>query len=51
VSRYEHLAAKVAERIVDGDLASGAFLPSVRDLASSEETTAEQRRALLSRAR
>jgi DNA-binding transcriptional regulator YhcF (GntR family) len=40
VSRYQDVAAGLAERVIRGDLAPGAFLPSVRDFAFREETTA-----------
>ena len=36
---YLELSAKLAARIADGDLPPGAPLPSVRDLAASEQTT------------
>jgi len=40
MARYHDLTAKLAARIADGDLAPGAALPSVRDLAGVEATTA-----------
>jgi molybdate-binding protein len=40
MARYLDLIATLAERIADGELAAGAALPSVRDLAASEQTTA-----------
>jgi putative molybdopterin biosynthesis protein len=40
VARYHDLTAKLAARIAEGDLAPGVALPSVRDLASTEKTTA-----------
>jgi molybdate-binding protein len=40
MARYHDLTAKLAGRIADGDLAPGATLPSVRDLAAGEKTTA-----------
>jgi molybdate-binding protein len=39
VPGYVDLTAVVAQRIADGDLAPGAALPSVRDLAAAEGTT------------
>jgi molybdate-binding protein len=39
MTRYLDLTAKLAARIADGDLAPGAALPSVRELAATEETT------------
>jgi molybdate-binding protein len=39
VTSYVDLAAKLARRIADGDLAPGAALPSVRALAAREQTT------------
>jgi putative molybdopterin biosynthesis protein len=39
VARYHDLTAKLAARIAEGDLAPGASLPSVRDLATAEKTT------------
>jgi molybdate-binding protein len=38
--RYHDLTAKLAARIADGELAPGATLPSIRELAASEQTTA-----------
>jgi molybdate-binding protein len=40
MSRYQDIAAQLAERVVDDDLAPGTFLPSVRDFALRKETTA-----------
>ena len=40
MTRYRDLTAKLAERIAAGELAAGAALPSVRDMAASEGTTA-----------
>src|SRR4051812_6888596 len=40
MSRYQDVAAGLAERVIRGDLAPGAFLLSVRDFAFREETTA-----------
>jgi molybdate-binding protein len=40
VARYHDLTAKLAARIAEGDLAPGAALPSVRELAAAERTTA-----------
>jgi molybdate-binding protein len=40
VARYHDLTAKLAARIADGDLAPGVALPSVRELAAAEKTTA-----------
>src|SRR3954462_2671376 len=40
MARYHDLTAKLAARIAGGDLAPGAALPSVRDLAAGEKTTA-----------
>lgn len=40
MARYLDLTAKLATRIADGELDPGAALPSVRDLAASEGTTA-----------
>jgi molybdate-binding protein len=37
---YLELSASLAQRIADGELAAGAPLPSVRDLAAAEGTTA-----------
>jgi molybdate-binding protein len=38
--RYHDLTASLAARIVDGELVPGASLPSIRELAASERTTA-----------
>jgi molybdate-binding protein len=38
--RYHDLTAKLAARIAEGELAPGASLPSVRELAGAEQTTA-----------
>ena len=38
--RYVELTAKLAHRIAGGELAAGSPLPSVRDLAAAEATTA-----------
>src|ERR671932_241081 len=38
--RYHDLTAKLAGRIAAGDLVPGASLPSIRELAASEQTTA-----------
>src|SRR3954470_17305524 len=40
MARYHDLTTKLAARIAGGDLASGAALPSVRELAGLEGTTA-----------
>jgi molybdate-binding protein len=40
MARYHDLTAKLAARIAEGDLAPGAALPSVRELAAAEKTTA-----------
>jgi molybdate-binding protein len=40
VARYHDLTAKLAARIAEGELAPGAALPSVRELAAAERTTA-----------
>jgi molybdate-binding protein len=40
MSRYHDLTAMLAERIAGGELRPGATLPSVRELAASERTTA-----------
>jgi molybdate-binding protein len=40
LTRYLDLTAKLAARIADGDLAAGAALPSLRELAAIEGTTA-----------
>jgi len=40
VARYHDLTAQLAERIAGEELPSGAALPSVRELAASERTTA-----------
>jgi molybdate-binding protein len=40
VARYHDLTAKLAARIAEGDLAPGVALPSVRELAAAEKTTA-----------
>ena len=40
MTRYVELTAKLAARIADGRLAPGAALPSVRELAAAEGTTA-----------
>jgi molybdate-binding protein len=40
MARYHDLTAKLAARIAEGDLAPGAALPSVRELAGVERTTA-----------
>lgn len=39
VTRYLELTTSLANRIADGDLPSGAALPSLRDLAAQENTT------------
>jgi molybdate-binding protein len=39
MTRYLDLTAKLAARIADGDLAPGAALPSVRELAATQETS------------
>src|SRR3954470_5202576 len=39
MARYHDLTAKLAARIAKGDLAPGAALPSVRELAGREGTT------------
>src|SRR5919202_4258076 len=38
--RYHDLTAKLAARIADGDLVPGGSLPSIRELAAAERTTA-----------
>jgi len=38
--RYVEISSKLAERIAAGDIAAGAAMPSVRELASAEGTTA-----------
>src|SRR3954468_8664181 len=40
MARYHDLTAKLAARIAEGDLAPGVALPSVRELAACEKTTA-----------
>jgi putative molybdopterin biosynthesis protein len=40
MARYHDLTAKLAARIAEGDLAPGAALPSVRELAAAEKMTA-----------
>jgi molybdate-binding protein len=40
VTRYLDLTASLAARIAEGELAAGAALPSVRELAAEETTTA-----------
>jgi molybdate-binding protein len=40
VTRYLDLTASLAARIAEGELAAGAALPSVRELAAAEGTTA-----------
>ncbi len=40
MTRYLELTAKLAGRVAAGDLAAGAALPSVRELAAAEQTTA-----------
>jgi molybdate-binding protein len=40
MTRYLDLTAKLATRIAEGEIAAGAALPSVRDLAAAEGTTA-----------
>jgi molybdate-binding protein len=40
MARYHDLTSKLATRIADADLAPGATLPSVRELAATEGTTA-----------
>jgi molybdate-binding protein len=40
VARYHDLTAKLAARIAEGELPPGAALPSVRELAAAERTTA-----------
>jgi putative molybdopterin biosynthesis protein len=40
MARYHDLTAKLAARIADGNLTPGVALPSVRDLAAAEQTTA-----------
>src|SRR3954451_11089231 len=40
MARYHDLTTKLAARIADGDLAPGGALPSVRELAALEGTTA-----------
>jgi molybdate-binding protein len=40
MARYHDLTTKLAARIAEGDLAPGAALPSVRELAAREGTTA-----------
>jgi len=40
MARYHDLTAKLATRIADGELTSGSTLPSVRELAAAEGTTA-----------
>ena len=40
MARYHDLTAQLAERIAGEELPSGAALPSVRELAASEQTTA-----------
>src|SRR4051812_28538120 len=40
MARYHDLTAKLAARIAEGDLAPGVALPSVRELAATEKTTA-----------
>ena len=51
MARYHDLTAKLAARIADGDLAPGVALPSVRELAAAEKTTASTVAALVPRAR
>jgi molybdate-binding protein len=40
MARYHDLTAKLARRIASGELPAGAALPSMRDLAAAEATTA-----------
>jgi molybdate-binding protein len=40
MARYHDLTATLAARIAEGDLAPGVALPSVRELAATEKTTA-----------
>jgi molybdate-binding protein len=40
MARYLDLTAKLATRIAEGELVGGAALPSVRELAAAEDTTA-----------
>jgi molybdate-binding protein len=40
MARYLDLTAQLAARIADGELAAGTSLPSVRELAAAESTTA-----------